>query len=90
MGPHMEFRARKEPPGKGEDLLGLDCITLDRKMALPINPVDPLGGSCHFVSDQLGGVLGVFHTNWLRDLLLPRPSENGQLVAHIGRSIVEL
>lgn len=30
MGPHMEFRARKEPTGEGEDLLGFDCITLER------------------------------------------------------------
>ena len=39
---HVEFRARKEPPGEGEDLLDVDCITLDRKMALPINPVHTL------------------------------------------------
>ena len=38
MGPHMEFRARKEPAGEGEDLLGFDCITLERKMAQPITP----------------------------------------------------
>ena len=25
--PHMEFRAKKETPGKGKDLLSLDCIT---------------------------------------------------------------
>ena len=30
VGPHMEFRARKEPPGEGEDLLGFDSITLER------------------------------------------------------------
>ena len=30
VGPHMEFRARKEPPGEGKDLLDVNCITLDR------------------------------------------------------------
>ena len=30
VGPHTEFRARREPPGEGEDLLDVDCITLDR------------------------------------------------------------
>ena len=38
VGPHMEFRARKEPAAEGKDLLGIDCITLDRKMAQPITP----------------------------------------------------
>ena len=38
VGPHMEFRARKEPTGEGEDLLDVNCITLDRKMAQPITP----------------------------------------------------
>ena len=44
----------------------------------------------HFVSDQLGGVLGVFHTNWLRDLLLPRPYENGRFGADVVESVVVL
>ena len=47
VGPHMEFRARKESPSEGKDLLGLDCITLDRKMALPINPVHTLDSTRH-------------------------------------------
>ena len=29
VGPHMVFRTRKEPPGEEEDILGVNCITLE-------------------------------------------------------------
>ena len=37
VGAHMEFAARREPPGEGTDLLEVDCITLKYQMALPIS-----------------------------------------------------
>ena len=39
----MEFRAKRESPGEGEDLLDVDCITLKHQMALPMSYIYTLG-----------------------------------------------
>ena len=46
---HMEFVARKEPPGEGEDLLDVDCITFWHQMALPMSYIYILWGRMKIV-----------------------------------------
>ena len=36
---HMDFAARKEPPGEGTDLLDVDCINFKHQMALPMSHI---------------------------------------------------
>ena len=37
VGAHMEFAARRKPPGEGEDLVDVHCITFNNQMALPMS-----------------------------------------------------